>query len=219
MYTNVEENYIKTIYHIACETNAPIKTNDLSGILKHKPSTVTETLDRLSKKRLIWYQKYKGVELSPIGQTLAITIIRRHRLWESFLYQKLGFTWDEVHDLAEKLEHIHSPLLIDRLDEFLGRPTQDPHGEPIPDRNGKMGYIPYHQLIDLPSPCQFMVGAVSCNDKDFLRHLDKLEIGIGKTYTLTTIESFDGNRVIESNGISKIISLEVAKKILVKQCP
>ncbi|MGB5928452.1 MAG: metal-dependent transcriptional regulator, partial [Cyclobacteriaceae bacterium] len=131
-----EENYLKAIYHLSTEDEGNVSTNAISETLNTKPASVSDMLRKLSGKELVSYRKYQGVSLTPSGRKVALQVIRKHRLWEVFLVDKLNFNWDEVHDVAEQLEHIQSPLLIHQLDEFLGHPAYDPHGDPIPDENG-----------------------------------------------------------------------------------
>src|ERR1700749_201692 len=135
MNTLAEENYLKSIYHLSLN-GAIASTNQLAAQLNTKASSVTDMLKKLAEKELINYTPYQGVTLTPPGEKIAINIIRKHRLWEYFLVEKLNFKWDEVHEMAEEMEHISSNELIDRLDKFMGYPKYDPHGDPIPDCNG-----------------------------------------------------------------------------------
>src|ERR1041385_7989387 len=130
------ENYLKAIYKLLKTGSGKASTNEIADALKTAPASVTDMLKKLADKNLILYQRYQGVSLTSAGKKVAVDIIRKHRLWEMFLVTKLGFKWDEVHDIAEELEHIESDLLVNRLDEFLGKPRFDPHGDPIPDANG-----------------------------------------------------------------------------------
>jgi len=138
MFSQSEENYIKTIYHISTTSNKGISTNAIAKKLNTKASSVTDMIKKLSEKKVVVYKKYQGVNLTESGKKTAINIIRKHRLWEVFLVEKLNFSWDEVHEVAEQLEHIKSPKLIDELDAFLDFPKSDPHGTPIPDKNGNI---------------------------------------------------------------------------------
>ena len=132
-----EENYVKTIYHLQRRDDT-VTTNELAARLQTKPASITEMMKKLKVKKLVNYQPYQGFKLTAEGNKIALGIIRRHRLWEYFLAEKLKFNWDEVHDIAEDMEHVSSKKLIDKLDEFLGYPKFDPHGDPIPDANGKL---------------------------------------------------------------------------------
>ena len=138
MLSYTEENYIKAIYHLADGGKKTVLTNEIAEVMKTKAASVTDMIKKLSQKNFISYEKYYGVKMTKHGKNEALTIIRKHRLWETFLVQKLQFNWDEVHEIAEQLEHIQSPLLIEKLDAFLNYPKADPHGEPIPDSNGKV---------------------------------------------------------------------------------
>jgi len=141
METYSEENYLKAIYNLSVSCKKSVLTNTVAESMKTKPSSATDMFKRLSKKKLIKYEKYKGVLLTSLGRKKALNIIRKHRLWELFLLEHLEFTWDEVHDVAEQLEHVNSTLLIKKLDEFLHYPDKDPHGAPIPDENGNISKI------------------------------------------------------------------------------
>ena len=133
-----EENYLKTIYHLTTASDAEVSTNAIAEKMETKASSVTDMLKKLAEKGLINYKKYQGVSLTQDGKLAAKMSVRKHRLWEVFLVEKLGFSWDEVHDIAEQLEHIKSEKLINKLDDFLDNPTEDPHGDPIPDREGRI---------------------------------------------------------------------------------
>ncbi|WP_243389180.1 metal-dependent transcriptional regulator, partial [Flavobacterium psychrophilum] len=133
-----EENYLKTIYHLTTISDSEVSTNAIAEKMETKASSVTDMLKKLSEKDLINYKKYQGVSLTETGSLSAKMIVRKHRLWEVFLVEKLDFPWDEVHDIAEQLEHIKSEKLINKLDDFLGNPTEDPHGDPIPNANGQI---------------------------------------------------------------------------------
>ena len=138
MYSFTEENYLKAIYKLQELKAEAINTNSIAGVMATKAASVTDMIKKLSDKKLLKYQKYKGVQLTEAGKKIAVFTLRKHRLWETFLYNKLNFNWDEVHDLAEQLEHIQSIDLTDKLDKYLGFPTHDPHGDPIPERNGEI---------------------------------------------------------------------------------
>jgi DtxR family transcriptional regulator, Mn-dependent transcriptional regulator len=138
-YTVSEENYIKAIFHLQKET-AQVSTMELAGALKTKPASITDMMKKLKLKKLLNYKPYYGFRLSAEGNRVALGIIRRHRLWEFFLAEKLKFKWDEVHEIAEQLEHVGSKKLTDKLDAYLGHPKFDPHGDPIPDKFGNMSH-------------------------------------------------------------------------------
>src|SRR5215213_2659158 len=148
-YSASKENYLKAIFHLQSQDGV-VTTNELAEELQTRAASVTDMLKKLKDQKLLMYEKYKGFRLSPEGRKVAIQIIRKHRLWEHFLVEKLQFGWDEVHEIAEELEHISSKKLIDRLDEYLGFPKWDPHGDPIPDSNGKFERVEQVSLLDLP---------------------------------------------------------------------
>src|SRR5690606_10485000 len=143
-----EENYLKTIYHLTSGQNAAVSTNAIAEKIDTKASSVTDMIKKLADKKLVTYVRYQGVRLTPEGRHAAVMIVRKHRIWEVFLVDKLEFNWDEVHEIAEQLEHIKSEQLIDRLDAFLGHPAVDPHGDPIPNAEGKINKIPKKLLAE-----------------------------------------------------------------------
>jgi len=214
MNTLAEENYLKSIYHLSLD-GAIASTNQLAAQLNTKASSVTDMLKKLADKELINYTPYQGVSLTASGEKIAINIIRKHRLWEYFLVEKLNFKWDEVHEMAEEMEHISSNELIDRLDKFMGYPKYDPHGDPIPDCNG---LFKTHNLKPVSS---FSIndGGVICGVRDhsttFLQYLDKQGLTIGKNITITDIIEFDHSVILLMENKKVQISREVANNLLV----
>lgn len=210
MNTFSEENYLKTIFHL--EKNSPkgVSTTALAAKMRSRPSSVSEMIKKLSLRELLVYRKYQGVKLSDRGRTAALEIIRRHRLWEYFLVEKLNFSWSEVHDVAEQLEHIQSPKLITELDRFLGFPKKDPHGDPIPDGEGNFVKTEKVLLAEVPVGTKGICVGVRDSSKEFLEYLDKNEISLGKIIEVTHREDFDQSLQIKLNGedlhISKMIS-------------
>jgi len=213
-----EENYIKAIFSInASNHGAGVSTNQLSEELNNKAGSVTDMLKRLSEKKLINYEKYKSVFLTSKGQKLAINIIRKHRLWEVFLMEKLKFNWDEVHDIAEQLEHIKSEELIKRLDAFLGKPKFDPHGDPIPDENGHLNIRIAKPLSHCKSKAEFIFTGVSEHSKSFLQHLTAIGLKIGDKIKVEEVIEFDNSlRVRINKNESRFISEKVSSNILVE---
>ncbi|MDP9230537.1 MAG: metal-dependent transcriptional regulator [Bacteroidota bacterium] len=215
-YSTSEENYIKAIFHLQGE-NKTVTTNALAHELQTRPASVTDMLKKLKIKKLVHYQPYQGFKLSTDGKKVALGIIRRHRLWEYFLSEKLRFSWDEVHDVAEHLEHVSSKRLIDKLDEFLGFPKFDPHGDPIPDTHGKMEMNVQINLPDLPlnktaQVCH--VGNQSIEMLDLLRHNN---ISIGTRLEVKKKFNFDKSLEIKIRQQPPItISEQLAKNIFVK---
>ena len=177
-YSVAEENYIKAIYHLQ-QTDGNVTTNEVAAELQTKAASVTDMLKKLKQKKILNYEKYQGFRLSNEGKKIALIIVRKHRLWEYFLVEKLQFGWDEVHEVAEELEHITSTKLIDKLDAFLGNPKFDPHGDPIPDVNGKIPSQPQINLIDLAVNKLAQVSAVGSQSKELLELLKHKKIGIG----------------------------------------
>lgn len=213
-----EENYLKTIYHLSDGGIKEVSTNAIAEALNTKPASVTDMIRKLDKKGVIHYQKYQGVNVSKSGKSQALEVVRKHRLWEVFLVEKLKFNWDEVHEVAEQLEHIRSPLLIKRLDAFLGSPKYDPHGDPIPDENGEFKEKPQIGLTEIKINSEGMVATVKDTNPVFLQYLDKLGINLrAKVKVLDKIE-FDGSMQILIDDKKVIfISREVAQNILVTQ--
>lgn len=213
-----EENYIKAIYSLSAKTSSEgVSTNELSNYFNNKAASVTDMLKRLADKKLINYQKYKGVELTAKGQKIAIKIVRKHRLWEVFLLEKLNFKWDEVHDIAEQLEHIHSDELINRLDKFLGSPKFDPHGDPIPDALGQINSIKAKPLIQFSKRGNYILMGVCEHSKEFLQHLTQIGLKIGDVIKVEEINDFDNlYKVKINNKHTQFFSSKVASNILVE---
>tara|TARA_R110001599_G_scaffold151792_4_gene336787 strand:+ start:7284 stop:7943 length:660 start_codon:yes stop_codon:yes gene_type:complete len=218
MLSFVEENYLKAIYHLSEGGKRSVNTNALSEEMKTAPASVSDMIKRLSQKKVVEYQKYKGVNVSDEGRKKALHVIRKHRLWEVFLVDKLNFHWDQVHDVAEQLEHIKSPLLIQRLDEFLGFPKYDPHGDPIPDENGQLIEKRKDPISELSIGIQGIVVGVNDSSTSFLKYLDKVGISIGTKLTIDDRMEFDGSVDITiDNKKSITISLTVAENILLSE--
>lgn len=215
--TKSEENYLKTIYHLSASDPSSATTNAIAEKVETKASSVSDMLRKLADKELIIYKKYQAVQLTPRGLHLAKMIVRKHRLWEVFLVEKLGIPWDEVHDIAEQLEHIQSQKLIDRLDDFLGHPRKDPHGDPIPDADGKMESIDKQLLAELqPGEIGICVG-VKDTSSEFLQYLDRNQISLGSSIGITSKEVFDNSLQIEVDGVSRTISGKIASNLYVRK--
>lgn len=217
MLSYTEENYIKAIFHLSGDMGKEVFTNDISEELNTKPASVTDMMKKLSLKELINYKKYQGVTLTKSGRVSALKVIRKHRLWEVFLVEKLNFNWDEVHDIAEQLEHIQSNLLIERLDNFLGYPAYDPHGDPIPNEDGKIKVKKMILLSEVKENFMGEVAGLKETSSSFLKYLDKIGIKIGTNIKVNYIVEFDISMDITVNknktGIN--ISNEVSKNIFV----
>ncbi len=210
-----EENYIKSIYHLQQQSET-VTTNSLANEIQTKPASVTDMLKKLQAKKLLEYKKYKGFRLNATGNKIALNIVRRHRLWEYFLVTKLGFEWDKVHDIADELEHVSSIELIQKLDAFLNYPQADPHGDPIPDVNGKITVIKQQSIADVPVKRNVIVSSVSNQSPEMLELLKHYHIGIGTELKVNMRLSFDGSIEIKvSKYAACIISEQVAKNIFV----
>ena len=215
MLSLTEENYLKAIYHLSDGGTKAVLTNELAESLTTKAASVTDMIKKLSVKNVISYEKYYGVKITKQGKAQALSIIRKHRLWETFLVQQLNFNWDEVHEVAEQLEHIQSPLLIEKLDEFLGFPSVDPHGEPIPDKNGKIKVQSSATLSEMLPGYKGSIVAVKDSDSGLLKYLDKIGGTPGKKIKLISKEEYDDSLQIELDNVKVSISKIVSQKILV----
>lgn len=210
------ENYLKTIYQLTQKNEAGATTNAISESLGTKAATVSDMLKKLDAQGLINYKKYQGVKLTSKGRGIAINIIRKHRLWEVFLVEKLDFRWDEVHDLAEELEHIDSSELINRMEDFLGNPKFDPHGDPIPDREGNIHRLDQRPLTELATSESALVTGVKDSSAEFLQYLDSQEIRLGQRLEVVEIFDYDKSRIVLSNGKRLSLSHQVCKNLYVK---
>jgi DtxR family Mn-dependent transcriptional regulator len=214
-YSTSEENYIKAIFHL--QKDGTVTTNELSAELRTRPASVTDMMKKLKTKKLVHYKAYRGFRLTAEGSRVALLIIRRHRLWEFFLAEKLKFNWDEVHEVAEDLEHVSSKKLIDKLDEFLGFPRVDPHGDPIPDSNGKIENTKQVCLTDIPINKPSIVGHVSDQSSEMLELLGHKKIGIGTRLEVKKKFRFDQSMEIKVRQQPPThISWDLAKNIFVK---
>lgn len=215
-YTISEEDYIKAIYRLQ-ESRQTVSTNALAAELKTKPASVTDMLKKLKTKKLLHYQPYRGFKLNPDGRKVALAVIRRHRLWEYFLSEKLKFGWNEVHDVAEELEHVGSKKLIERLDEYLGFPRFDPHGDPIPDNRGKLHITHQVKLTELPLNIMARVSGVADQSADMLELLKHRHISIGTGIAVKKKFGFDQSVEIKTDrGALFTISEQAAENIYVQ---
>ena len=215
-YSTSEENYIKAIFHLQGEEGT-VTTNELAGELQTRPASVTDMMKKLKGKKLLHYQPYRGFRLSNDGKKVALGIIRRHRLWEYFLSEKLKFSWDEVHEVAEHLEHVSSKKLIDKLDEYLGFPRFDPHGDPIPDSSGRIESSKQVCLQDLPLNKTAIVCHVSDQSSEMLELLSHKKIGIGTKLEVKRKFNFDNSLEIKIRQQPSInISEQLSKNIFAR---
>jgi DtxR family transcriptional regulator, Mn-dependent transcriptional regulator len=211
-----EENYIKVIYHLSLVSPKGVNTNAIAGMLDTKASSVTDMLKKLSEKELVAYQKYQGVTLTEKGFYSAKMIVRKHRLWEVFLVDKLNFSWDEVHEIAEELEHIKSENLINKLDAFLDFPSFDPHGDPIPNADGEIKKINKLLLSEADLNKEYQCVGVKDSSSEFLKYLDKQKIALGSKITVKEKESFDDTLQIQIDSRQLTISNKIANNLYVK---
>lgn len=216
MQTLSEENYLKSIYNLEKQGLKKITPTAIAEALSNNPASVVDMIKKLTEKQLLEYEKAKGVKLTDLGKDVAISVVRKHRLWEVFLLEKLGYGWDEVHDIAEQLEHVHHIDLADRLDKFLGQPQYDPHGDPIPKANGETAITYKTLLAEMEEGKTCRVVAVKDTSTAFLQYLKKLEIGIGTKITLIEKIPFDNSIVIMiGNTVKTTVSKIFAENLLV----
>lgn len=212
-----EENYLKAIFSLNEDKRQSASTNAIAERMETKASSVSDMLKRLKDKKLIHYKKYQAVSLSEEGRKVAISIIRKHRLWEYFLVEKLHFKWDEVHDIAEQLEHIQSPELTNKLDAYLAHPKLDPHGDPIPDKDGNFPIKLSQTLEDCEANQEVVIVGVKDHSTEFLNYLDKLNIELGTQLKISNINAFDQSiEILLSESVQATISKEVAKNLYIK---
>jgi len=216
MMTFSEENYLKTIYHLTNLSDGGVSTNAIAEMMETKASSVTDMLKKLAEKDLVNYKKYQGVSLTEKGKLSAKMIVRKHRLWEVFLVEKLDFSWDEVHDIAEQLEHIKSEKLVNKLDDFLGNPTEDPHGDPIPDAKGNIIKIEKLLLSELNQGQSGICVGVRDSSAEFLKYLDKNQIALGSRIAVLVKEDFDLSLRIKVVDQELAISNKIAGNLFVK---
>lgn len=217
MFTQSEENYLKAIFHLQQAAEGGVSTSGISENLETKAASVTEMVKRLADKKLVNYQKYYGVQLTDAGEKQALAVIRKHRLWETFLVDRLSFDWDEVHDVAEQLEHIQSAKLVEELDRFLGRPEYDPHGDPIPDAEGNIPEIPTKRLIQLQKGDRGICKGFNDTSSSFLQFLAKLNIGLGTQFKVKHIESFDNSMTVKVDNKEILLSKMATDNIYIEE--
>ena len=215
MFSTTEENYLKAIFSLEHNKSKIISTNDIADRLSTKASSVTDMIKKLAIKELLIYKKYKGVSLSNKGRKIATNIIRKHRLWETFLVNKLDFNWDEVHDIAEQLEHIKSDELISKLDKYLEFPKKDPHGDPIPDKNGIIQKEKSILLSDAKVKKEYKIIGLKDSSDSFLQYLDSLKINIETKIKIVEKMAYDNSILLEINGVSTTLSAKVSSNLFV----
>ena len=215
MNSQSEEDYLKAIYHLEMDFDS-ISTNSIADFLDMKPSSVTDMLKKLAEKKFINYQKYKGTSLTKKGKLIALSIIRKHRLWETFLVEKLGFGWDQVHTIAEQLEHIKSDELIENLDNFLGNPKYDPHGDPIPSKDGNIEKMNQKLLVELKPSQKGIITGVKKGTASLLNYLDKEKVKLGDSIRVIEILEFDGTYIVEINERKLTFSEKICQNLLLE---
>lgn len=218
MYTTSEEDHLKAIFKIAEKEKKAVSTNAIAAYLNTAPASVTDMLKKLADKEVIIYQKYKGVTLSAPGSKIAIQLIRKHRLWELFLVEKLGFAWEEVHDIAEQMEHIQSDELISRLDRFLEYPKFDPHGDPIPNADGKFTLRSQWSVAELMTGQTGTIIGVREHDKNFLLYLNDMQIKLGTSIKVLQKNNYDFSvRILIDGRFDNLITKNVARQLMIKK--
>lgn len=217
MLSFAEENYLKAIFHLSLDSKKGTSTNDIAKKLETKASSVTDMIKKLAEKELINYQKYQGVTLTDFGKRTAGKIVRKHRLWEVFLVEKLNFSWDEVHEVAEQLEHIKSPKLIDELDQFLNFPKRDPHGDPIPDKDGNLKLVEKRLLVNLEVGESGICIGVNDSSSEFLKYLDRNNISLGDKIQVIEKEPFDHSLTLLIKGKKLSISNKIANNLYIEK--
>lgn len=217
MISQAEENYLKVL-HLLSEANGVANVNEISKRLNIKMPTVNSMMKRLSDKGLVYYESYKPIKLTPKGQREAAMIIRKHRLTEMYLVEKMGIGWEQVHSIAEQVEHIHSSLFFEKMDELLGYPKIDPHGSPIPDINGRMEWKEYIRLSECHEGEIVKLVAVTNGTEEFLQFLNSREIHLELQIQIESIESFDGSMMVSyPNHPSEMLSRAVSERLLVEK--
>ena len=218
MQSSTEEDYLKAIFKLNINNKNGVSTNSIAKEINTKASSVTDMIKKLSEKGLVNYIKYQGSTLSKEGRVIALKIIRKHRLWEVFLVEKLKFKWDEIHDIAEQLEHIKSPELVDRLDKHLGFPKTDPHGDPIPNKQGEFTVQEIVTLNNLKINDKGNLISVSEDSKEFLNYLDGIQLKLGSSIELIDLFEFDKSLKIKvNNNLEVTISQKVASNLNVSK--
>ncbi|MBS1781889.1 MAG: metal-dependent transcriptional regulator [Bacteroidetes bacterium] len=217
MVSQTEENYLKALFHLTCESEHKIEagTNELAVYLEVKPATVNDMLKKLKEKKFVSYEKYGKITLTKKGKSIAVEIVRKHRLWETFLYETMNFTWDEVHEVAEQLEHIKSQKLVEQLEKFLGFPEIDPHGDPIPNAEGEIKKIVRKSLFEISIGAVCKLVSVKDGSVAFLQYVGKLGMGLNCKIKVISRQEFDGSMEIEVNSQRFTVSQKFANNLFV----
>ena len=217
MNSLTEENYLKALFNIANETGE-VNVTELSKRLGIKMPTVTSMMKKLAEKKMVHYESYKPLRLTEKGKKEAGLIIRKHRLTEMFLAEKMKFGWEDVHDVAEQIEHIQSPAFFDKMDELLGYPKIDPHGSPIPDKSGKIAWKEYNKLSDCKADETVKLSAVINTSSDFLKYLNSREMRLGLRIKIKSVETFDKSMIVAyGKHPAEVLSNVVCERLLVEK--
>ncbi|MBV6879702.1 metal-dependent transcriptional regulator [Epilithonimonas ginsengisoli] len=215
MNSLTEENYLKALYHLVNE-NDEVSVNDLSRQLNIKMPSVNSMVKKFAEKNWVKYESYKPIKLTESGKKEASLIVRKHRLTEMFLVEKMGFGWENVHEIAEQLEHIHSDAFFDKMDEILNYPKMDPHGEPIPDKDGNVLQPDHKKLSKCKENETVELASVTTSSEDFLNFLNKRDLSLGTKLKILQIEGFDQSMLVAYNGREENFSKTVCERLLVK---
>lgn len=219
-HTETEENYLKAVYRFSQKLTSEkefVNTNTIANYLDTSPASVTDMFKRLKGKKLVTYQSYKGVRLTSLGEKVALNTIRKHRLWEVFLVEKLNFSWDNVHEMAEQLEHVDSVELIRALDKFLGYPKFDPHGDPIPSEEGEMQMRKTHLLSEVAAGTEVSIVGVTFSGPDFLQYLDQLQLNIGQRIKVVEKLPYDRSLRLQLDKMTIVLNGNIADQLVVME--
>jgi len=217
MASPTEENYLKALFTLAGDSGE-IGLSELSDTLSVSTPTANSMIKNLHQKGLVNYEKYKPISLTAKGKKEASHVIRKHRLTEMYLVEKMGFGWEKVHEIAEQVEHINSPALFDRMDELLGYPKIDPHGSPIPDKNGRIEWKSYQPLSDCKAGDSIRLAALTHSSDNFLKFLNTKDLSLGLTLHIDSVEPFDGSMTVTYlNNRREIFSAIVCQKLLMEK--
>ena len=216
MISLTEENYLKALFNLA-KNAGEVNVNELSKQLEIKMPTVTSMMKKLAEKKLVHYESYKPLRLTEKGKKEAALVVRKHRLTEMYLVDKMGFGWEEVHDIAEQVEHVRSTAFFDKIDELLGFPKHDPHGAPIPDKNGKFAWIAYNKLSECHAGDTVKVSAVIHTSSEFLKFLNSRDIRLGTKIKIKSVEPFDGSMIVTYDNRQETFSLTASERLLVEK--
>lgn len=214
--TLTEENYLKALFHLTTDKNS-VAVNELSKFLGVKMPSVNNMMKKFAEKKWVKYETYKPLMVTDLGKKEAALVVRKHRLTEMFLVKNMNFSWDNVHEIAEQLEHVHSLIFFDKMDELLDYPKFDPHGEPIPDKQGNIIDLDYVKLSDCKADEKLIFSAVTFSDDAFLSYLTQRNLVLGTKLTILKIEEFDQSITIEIEGQTETLSHLATEKILVKK--